>query len=166
MLDIGLPSLCRIGPIVDAARPELAEDRRVEGVGGHGHEDFVPAVAEDAEREVDALGSPGREHDALGRYLQPAGAELRGHRGARLADARGGSVAVVAVAHRALDRLDQVRGRLETEEHRVADVQVPYAAAARLDRPRLGDDIADGVVEAGVATGDGNRIADAGPPPS
>ena len=146
---------------MDAARPELAEHRRVEGIGRHRHEDFVPAVADDAEREVDALRGPGREHDPLGRYLQSALAELRGHRGARLADARGGSVAVVAVAHGALDRLDQVRGGPETEEHGVADVQVPHAAAARLDRPRLRDDVADGVVEAGAATGDGNRIADA-----
>ena len=75
-------------------------------------------------------------------------------RAARMPDRR--RIAVVAVAHRALDRLDHVGRRLESEDDRIADVQVPDLPAGGFDLPRLGDDVADGVDEAADAAGDGN----------
>ena len=72
-------------------------------------------------------------------------------------DARRRAVAVVAVAHRLLDGLDQVRRRLEAERDRVADVQVLHRLAGGLDFLRLGDDVADGVGEPVDAAGDRER---------
>jgi hypothetical protein len=62
----------------------------------------------------------------------------------------------VAVAHRALDRLDHVRRRLEPEGNRVADIEVADLLAGRLDLSRLRDDVADGVDEAADAARDGD----------
>ena len=56
-------------------------------------------------------------------------------------------VAVVAVAKGALDRRDQVRGRLEPERDRVADVQVAHPLPGGLDALSFDDDIADRVAE-------------------
>jgi hypothetical protein len=60
----------------------------------------------------------------------------------------------VAIPHRALDRGDQVRGRLETECVGVANVQIPHAAAGGLHTLGLEDDVADGVAEGVDATRD------------
>ena len=62
-------------------------------------------------------------------------------------------VVVVAVAHRPLDRGDEVRRRLEAEGDRIADVEVADARARRLDLLRFRDDVADGVGEAVHASG-------------
>ena len=66
-------------------------------------------------------------------------------------------VVVVAVAHRALDRVDQVRRRLEPEGDRIADVEIADPRAGGLDFLRFRDDVADGVGEAMNARRGGNR---------
>ena len=85
--------------------------------------------------------------------------ELGRDRFARRRDARRRAVAVVAVAHGALDGGDQVRRRLETERVGVANVQVAHAEAGGLDALRLEDDVADGVAEAVDAARDGDAEA-------
>ena len=75
------------------------------------------------------------------------------HRFARRGNAGRRPVVVVAVAHRPLDRGDQVRRRLEAEGDRIADVEIPDARAGRLDLLRFRDDVADGVGEAVNASG-------------
>ena len=57
-------------------------------------------------------------------------------------------VAVVPVAHRPLDRLDQVRRRLEAEDDRVADIEIADVPAGGLNLSGLRHDIADRVDEA------------------
>jgi hypothetical protein len=63
----------------------------------------------------------------------------------------------VTVAHGALDRLDHVRRRLESEGNRVPDIEIADCFAGRFNLSRLRDDIADGVDEAADAARDGNR---------
>ena len=97
-----------------------------------------------------------RDEHAIGRDREAAAGELGRHRFARRRDARRRAVAVVAVAHGALDGGDQVRRRLEPERVGVADVQIAHAAAGGLDALRLSHDVADGVAEAVDAARDGD----------
>ena len=46
----------------------------------------------------------------------------------------------MTVAHRAIDRFDQMRRRLEPERDRVADIEVANLGPGGLDALRLGDD--------------------------
>ena len=87
---------------------------------------------------------------AIGKPLRRV---LGGDRFARGRDAGRRPVVVVAVAHRALDRGDEMRRRLEAEGDRIADVEVAHARAGGLDLLRFRDDVADGVGEAVDAGG-------------
>ena len=84
----------------------------------------------------------------------PRAREVRGHGFARFDDARRRRVAVVAVAHRALDGFDQMRRRDEAElvrDRRCSDSARACRSASTF--LRLGDDVADGVGEAIDAAG-------------
>src|SRR5205823_870685 len=61
------------------------------------------------------------------------------------------SIAVVAVAQRALHRCDKMRRRMEPESNRIADVQIADAGTGRFDPLRLSHDVTDCVRKAGNA---------------
>ena len=141
-------------PVEARPCPELGQHRRVQRIGRHRHEHFAVLVDERGQHEIDRLRGAGRDEDAIARDREPARGEFLGDRFARRRDAGRRSVAVVAVAHRALDRGDEVRRRLEPERDRVADVEVADPRALRFDALRLGDDVADRVREAVDSAGD------------
>ena len=105
------------------------------------------------------FGCAGRDHHAIGGHRHAALQALGGDRLARRQDADRRRVAVVAVAHRALDRLDHVRRRPEAERDRIADIEVADLPPGRLDLPGLGDDVPDGVHEAADAAATGMAAA-------
>ena len=127
------------------------------GYVGIGTSTSPSGVDERRQRELDAFRRAGRDEHAIGVDRKAACRELRGDRFARRREALRRPVAVVAVAQRALDGLDQMRRRLEIERDRVADVEVSHAHAGRFDPLRFGDDVADGVGETVDALGDRNR---------
>jgi hypothetical protein len=63
----------------------------------------------------------------------------------------------VAVAHRALDRRNQMARRVKAERDRIADVQVADARACRLNFLGFRDDTPDRIREAVNAIGGRNR---------
>ena len=155
-VDVGRPSACRIAAVVAGPGPELGQHRRVERIGRHRHQHFALLVDQRGERKVDRFRRAGGDEDAIARDRETARREFLGDRFARRGDPRRGAVAVVPVAHRALDRGDEVRRRLEPEGDRVADIQVADPRSLRFDALGLGDDVADGVREAVDAVGDRN----------
>ena len=76
-----------------------------------------------------------------------AGVRVLRDRRARGEDAGRGRVAVVAVAQRALHRLDEVRRGGEVELQRVADVAVEHLEAVGFDARRLDGDVANRVTD-------------------
>ena len=63
----------------------------------------------------------------------------------------------MAVAHRPLDGLDEVRRGLESERDWIADIQISDAPCRGFDRLRFGHDVADGVGESVNPLRDRNR---------
>ena len=109
-----------------------------------------------AQRELDSLGrARGHEH-AIRRHRPAATRVLCGNRLPGRCNAGGWAVAIVTVRDRALDRIDHVPRRFETEGNRIADVQVTNAPASRFHSLRFGDDIADGVRELAHTGRDGD----------
>ena len=106
MFDIRQPAVIRISAIEDRARANLGQDRRIQRVRGHGHKDFVPGFGQRGERQLYALGCPGGNDDTIrrDRHLAPLALGSNGLPGGGNADRW--RVAIVAVAHRALDRFD------------------------------------------------------------
>ena len=72
-------------------------------------------------------------------------------------DAVRGQVAVVAVRHRPLDGVYHVLRRLKSKRHGISDIEVANAHAAGLNRPCLGNDVADRIRKAVDPCRDGNR---------
>ena len=111
------------------------------------------------ERELDAFGRARRDQHAIRRRGTPRAAKSAATASRAATNAGRGRVAVVPVAHRARDRLDEMRRREEPELVRIADVQIPHAPC-RPPRPScLGHDVADGVGEAVDALGGANAEA-------
>ena len=81
----------------------------------------------------------------------PRGDEIGGRGLARAGDTRRRGVAVVPVAHRFGDRLDQMWRGQEAEGDGVADVEVADRTAGGLYLLRLGHHLADGIGEAADA---------------
>ena len=157
MIEIRHPPARGIRPVEPRARADLREHRRVQRVGRHRHEHFAAGVDHRRQGELDAFGGAGGEEHAIGAHGEAARRVLGRHRLARRRQTRRRAVAVVAVAHRAFDGLDEVERGVEAEGDGVADVQIADTLPGRLDPLRLGNDVSDGVREAVDALSDRNR---------
>jgi hypothetical protein len=148
VLEIRLPPVGVIGPVVHRGRADLRQHRGVQRIGGRGHEHLLAFVHDGGQRELDAFRGAGGDQHAIGGGLDAAPGEVGGHRLASLDDARRRGIAVVSIAHGPGHGFDQVRRRQETELIRVADVEVADLLPRRLHLPGLDDDVANGVGEA------------------
>jgi hypothetical protein len=157
VVQVRQPAVRGIRPVVDRSRADLGEHGGVERIGRRRHEDFVARLRQRGQRQLDAFGRARGDQHAVGRDRHAAARQLAGHRFTGGVDADRGLVAVVAVAHRALDRLDHVRRRLEAEGDGVADIEVADLASRGFDLFRLDDDVPDGVAEAVDAARDRDR---------
>ena len=141
VIEIGRPSARRIGAVEAGARAELREHRRVQRIRRHRHQHVAVLVDDRAQGQIDRFRRAGGDEHAVGGDRESAGRVLVGDRFTGLGEAGRRSVAVVAVAHRALDRGDEVRRRLESERDRIADVEIanrlPLASTRRASATML-----------------------------
>ena len=162
VFDVRLPAFRRIGPVEHGAGANLREHRRIEGISGYGNQHFVTRARHGGQCELDALGGAGGDHHPIRRHRHAALQALGRDRFAGRQDADRRRVAVVALAHRALDRFDHVRRRPKAERDRIADVQIPDLPPGRLDLTGLGDDVPDGIDETADPGVDANGSRGAG----
>ena len=153
VLEVGQPAAGRVGAVVDRVGANLREHRRVQGIGGRGHEHVLAFVDDGGERQLDAFGRARRDQHAVGRHRHASRREVGGRGLAGAGDAGRRGVAVVAVAHRPGHGLDQVRRGQEPEGVGVADVQVAHRPAGGLHLLRFGHHLPDGIGEAAHARG-------------
>ena len=148
VVEVRQPAVGRIAAVINRARADLREHRRVERIRRCRHQHFVTGVGHRAEGQFDAFGRAGSDDDPINADRHPAPFVFGGHRFARRNNADRRGVAVVPVAHGFDDRVDQMRRCLETERNWVADIQIPHRPAGCLQLLRLADDVADRVSEA------------------
>ena len=162
VIEVRKPAAIRVGAVERRRGTNLREDGGVERIGRDGDEHLVAGPSQRGQRQLDPFrGSRGDDH-AVGRHLHPASRAFRGNRLPSGRDPDRGRIAVLAVAHGALDRLDHVGWRPETERNGVADVQIANFAAGGFNFLGLGNDIADGVDEPGHPGGHRDRGGGAG----
>ena len=145
------------GPVKHGPRADLCEHRGVKRVGRNGNQDLVTGPCERRQRQLDPFGCARRDDHPVGMHRHAAADAFRRHRFARLEDPRRWRVAVVAIAHRALDGVDHVLGGAEAKEDGIANIEVANLPSRGLDLPRLRNNVANGIAEATHAFGDRNR---------
>ncbi len=154
VIEVGRPSARRVGAIEPRARAELRQHRRVQRIRRHRHEHIAFVVDDRAQRQLDRFRRAGGDEDAVGGDRESAGRVLVGDGFTGVGEAGRRPVSVVAVAHRALHRLDQRSGRLESERDGIANVEIAHRFPLRFDAPGFRDDVADGVGKAADSAGD------------
>ena len=114
-------------------------------------------VDDDAQCQLDPLGGPRGENNAVRRHFQAARRVLGRHCDSRLHNPGAWGVAVSAIAHGAGHSLYEVRRGLEAEQDGVTDIQIVHTATGFFYLVRFRDNISDRVVEPLEPPGDWDR---------
>ena len=120
-------------------------------------ENFAAALTHRAQGKLDPFRRARRDEDTICSDRKARTGVFRRYGLPGRRNAGGRAIRVVAVAHRARHRLDQVCRRFEPEGDRVADIEIADAGACRLNFLGLSDDIPNGVGKAVYARGRWNR---------
>ena len=107
------------------ARAQLRKHGRIQRIGRRRHEHLAVLVEERGQRQLDTFrGSGGNQNPIrVDRPSVPRGALSRDGL-PRGCDTCGWAVAVMSVVQRALDRVDKMDRRFETEGDGIADIQI------------------------------------------
>ena len=154
VVNVGLPAALLGSPIEDGFGVNLREDRCVQWIRWYRDQDLVARTGQCRQRELDALGRAGRDHHAIGRHRHAALNAFGRNCLAGLQDTDRRGVAVLAVAHRPLDRFDHVGRRAKPKNDWITNVQIADLAASRLELASLRNDISNRVAETAHALRD------------
>ena len=153
VVEVRQPVASGIRAVVPGLGPHLGQHGGIERVGRRGHEHLLALADQRIQREIDGFRRARRDQHAIRRNRHAAVAVIGGDRFARGRNPRRRQISVVPVPDRRYHRLHEMRGRLEPEGHRVADVEVADARATSLDRLGFRHDVADRIGKAVNAGG-------------
>ena len=147
VIDVGQPAAGRISAIEDWPGADLREHSCVQWIGRHRDEHFIPSLGKRSERQLNAFRRPGCDDDAVRKDRHSTPRTIGGYGFARFEDPDRGRVAILSAPQRRFDGVNEVRRRLEPEDDRIADVEIPDFPSGCLNLSGLRHDIADCVDE-------------------
>ena len=148
MLDVGQPAAAGIGSIENGPRADLRKHSCVQWIGRDRHEDVIARFGQGGERQLDAFGRPGGNHDPVRRDRHSPPLAVGGNRFPRRRNADRRRIAILPASDRCFDGVEQVRRSLEAEDDGIADVEISDLPSGCLNLLRLRHDIADCVDKA------------------
>src|ERR1039458_10367733 len=122
VVEIGLPAVSGGQVIIIQSDSELRQNRGIERIVGAGRKQVIARIEQRGQADVDRLADARGDENILNVGDSFAG-RLAANRFERLGNTRRTRVSILAVAHGSIHGFNHVRGRLEVEVERVADVE-------------------------------------------